>query len=857
MKLAFWSFLNISAVIIISSVVFVTGTACANTSQNELLSPDGFLDVEIGDPFHLTYYSDIVRYMQYVSDNSERVETATYGTSTLGRPLQLVIVSSAENISNLDSLLELNHRLADPRDFTPEELEGKLDEAKLFLWVECNIHSTEPAGAEIALEIVYELATTDDPQTLGILDDIVLVIIPSTEPDGHEDFTEWFHTYKDTGLVRTNPPIYGAYVGHDNNRDRFNQALKELKAWAELWLRIKPVISVDVHQSIAPYVFFVPPGKEPTHPEISPLIEASWKMIGGQIMAKMYAAEMPGVTSNVVFDMWYPGYGDTWASLHHSVGLTFEIWTGFISGPTDYEGWSIYAEPEDLRYAERDSNTPWPWPGGWWTLRDQIDYGKKGLYVLLNMASERRFFFLKNRYSMTEAQIKRGLSEAPFGWVIPSDQVDSAAVKILIEKLVQNGIEVRRIHEAFSTQYRTAPAGSFLVLMSQPYGNFAKALLEIQHYPESMWPYDVTAWTLPLMIGAEAIRIDDPSILDVYSTEVTEVPFPNESGFFGSDEDTGVLLLNRTSSYTPRAINVLSDANAEILILAEAFDFEATTALKGDFIIQGYEATDLESLARELGLRFYRVNSYELSQVNTELFEMPRIALYHAWLDLREEGWTRLVLEDSLFEFSRLNNAALLEEDLINNYDVIIMPDVRKWAAVSGYTPGTYPEPYAGGIGDEGISRLREFVANGGRLITIGRINDIVFEDFDAGLQPVETTASFHVPGSLLKIEVSPGYFETRHYSEKPWAVAMFRHGYTAFEVLDERVSVISEFGIDCLVSGWAEGTPQIEGKAAVVIAPYGEGEIVGFGFDPTYRYQSLNTLPLFFDSVLGAGRSR
>ncbi len=846
-----------TGVLIILSVVFLAGNACANTLHKELLSPDDFLDVEIGDPFHLTYYSDIVRYMEYVSDNSDRVETATYGTSTLGKPLQLVIVSSAENISNLDSLLELNHRLADPRVLPSEEFENALDEAKLFLWVECNIHSTEPAGAEIALEIVYELATTNDPQMLNVLDDIVLVIIPSTEPDGHEDFTEWFHTYKDTGLVRTNPPIYGAYVGHDNNRDRFNQALKELKAWAKLWLEIKPVISVDVHQSIAPYVFFVPPGKEPTYPEISPLIEASWKMIGGQIMAKMYAAEMPGVISNVVFDMWYPGYGDTWASLHHSVGLTFEIWTGYISGPSDYEGWSTYAEPEDLRYAERDSNTPWPWPGGWWTLRDQIDYGKKGLYVLFNMASERKLFFLKNRYSMTETQINRGLSEAPHGWIIPSDQFDSAAVKILIEKLMQNGIEVRRIHEAFSTEHRTVPAGSFLVLMSQPYGNFAKALLEIQHYPESIWPYDVTAWTLPLMIGAEAIRVDDASILDVYSTEVTEISFPKESGLFGSDEDTGILLLRRTSSYTPRAINILSDTSTEILVLAESFDFEATTAHKGDFIIQGYETTDLESLARDLGLRFYRIHSYELHRAHTELFKMPRIALYHSWLDLREEGWTRLALEDNLFTFCRLNNKALLEEDLASSYDVIIMPDVRKWAAVSGFTPGTYPEPYVGGIGDEGISRLREFVANGGRLITIGRINDIVFEDFDAGLQPVETTDSFHIPGSLLKISVKPDYFETHHYAEKPWAIAMFRPGYTAFEVLDEKISILCEFDRDCLIGGWAEGTTQIEGKAAVVISPYGEGEIVAFGFDPTYRYQSLNTLPLFFDSVLGAGRSR
>ncbi len=833
-------------------LVFSLCAASITIHSQEVFSPDDYLDVTVGDPFHLTYYADIFRYMDHLSDNSDRVKTLIYGTSTLGSPLVAVMISSAENIENLDHLLELNHSLADPRRLAPDEVEDVLEEARLFLWIECNIHSNEPAGAEVALEIAHELATTDDPEKLRAMEDVVLMIIPSTEPDGHDHFTEWFHTYKHTGLVRTDPPIYGAYVGHDNNRDRFNQELKELEAWATLWLEIKPAISVDVHQSRTPYVFFVPPGRDPTYPEISPVIEASWKMIGGHIMAEMYAAEMPGVTSNVVFDMWYPGYGDTWTSLHHSIGMTFEIWTGFISGPSDYDGWSTYAETEDLRYSERDSNTPWPWPGGWWTLRDQIDYGKEAIYALLSLAGERKAFFLRNRYSMAETQISSGLSEAPFAWVIPSEQPDHATARMLVEKLLKNGVEVHESLEEFSAEGRSFPAGSFVVFMSQPYGNFAKALLEIQTYPEGIWPYDVTAWTLPLMIGAEAIMINDATILRLECSRVEEAIFTSGQGVFGLNEETEAYLLKRDSLYTTRALNFLSALEELVSVILEPFDFGSVQAREGDFLIPHSEGLDLEELAEELCLKFYAVSANDMEYISKEAFALPRIALYHAWLDLSEEGWTRLVLEDHWFSFERLSNAALLEGNFADLYDVIVMPDVRKWAAVSGYTQGTYPDPYAGGIGQEGLDLLKEFVNEGGRLITLGRINEIVFDDFGVGIGAVETTDSFLVPGSILKIEIYSEHFETAYYHGRSWGAAMFRPRYTAIEVFNEDVVVLARFATNCLMSGWAQGTEEIEGKAAVVVLPHGKGEFVVFGFDPTYRNQVKNMLPLFFDSIFG-----
>jgi|GEM_PF-2335654 len=843
--------------LIITIIMISLGVACGSSPGPALMSPDDYLDVIIGDPFHLTYYSDIARYMNYLSENSDRVKTRIYGESTLGKPLILTVISSEENLDNLDRLIELNYSLADPRKVDSEEVDGLIEEARLFLWIECNIHSNEPAGAEVALEIAHELATTDDPEKLRAMEDVVLTIIPSTEPDGHDHFTEWFHTYKHTGLVRTDPPIYGAYVGHDNNRDRFNQELKELEAWARLWLEIKPAISVDVHQSRTPYVFFVPPGRDPTYPEISPVIEASWKMIGGHIMAEMYAAEMPGVTSNVVFDMWYPGYGDTWPSLHHSIGMTFEIWTGFISGPSDYDGWSTYAETEDLRYSERDSNTPWPWPGGWWTLRDQIDYGKEAIYSLLSLAGERKAFFLRNRYSMAETQISSGLSEAPFAWVIPSEQPDHATARILVEKLLKNGVEVHESLEEFSAEGRSFPAGSFVVFMSQPYGNFAKALLEIQTYPEGIWPYDVTAWTLPIMIGAEAIMINDDTILSLECSRVEEAIFTSGQGVFGLNEETEAYLLKRDSLYTTRALNFLSALEEQVSVILEPFDFGSVQAREGDFLIPHSEGLDLEELAEELCLKFYAVSANDMEYISKEAFALPRIALYHAWLDLREEGWTRLVLEDHWFSFERLSNAALLEGNLADLYDVIVMPDVRKWAAVSGYAQGTYPDPYAGGIGEEGISILIEFVEEGGRLITIGRINDIIFDDFDAGISAVETSNAFHVPGSILKIELSQGHFETLYYLDKSSAAIMFKTGYTAIEVYSEHVLTLARFAADCVMSGWGEGIEEIEGKTSVALVPYGRGDIVVFGFDPTYRHQVKNTFPLFFDSIIGAGVPR
>jgi hypothetical protein len=168
------------------------------------------------------------------------------------------------------------------------------------------------------------------------------------------------------------------------------------------------------------------------------------------------------------------------------------------------------------------------------------------------------------------------------------------------------------------------------------------------------------------------------------------------------------------------------------------------------------------------------------------------------------------------------------------------------------------PPELTGGLGAEGVRRLREFVEEGGTLICLNRASDFAIEQLNLPVRDITDGLSrkeFYAPGSILRTELD---------ISNPVAAGMPRQSIAwvenspVFEIKSDplalaRVHIIARYPAEGspLLSGWLLGGERIRGKAALVEVGLGKGRIYLFGFRPQYRGQSLATYPLFFNAIM------
>ena len=245
-----------------------------------------------------------------------------------------------------------------------------------------------------------------------------------------------------------------------------------------------------------------------------------------------------------------------------------------------------------------------------------------------------------------------------------------------------------------------------------------------------------------------------------------------------------------------------------------------------------------------------------------------KIALYKSRVPAMDEGWTRWVMEQEHYNYSTLLDDEIRRGDLISKFNTIVLPDQIRTALLNGLRKGTLPDEYTGGLGDEGVKSLREFVEAGGSLVCLNRASDFAIEQFKLPVRDVVdglARTDFYVPGSILRIELD---------TSNPIAAGMPKESIAwaenspVFEVLkditftgspkeEERffpphVHVVARYPSDKdpLLSGWLLGADRVKGKAALLQVDMGKGRIILFGFRPQYRGQSLATYPLFFNAI-------
>jgi hypothetical protein len=503
------------------------------SSSQRIPTPKEVIGFTPGDDRKLASWAQIVEYFKRLDQSSNKVKFEELGKTTLGRPFVVAYISSPQNLSRLDYFKEIQRKLADPRTLNSNDgaAEKLISEGRTIVLITCGIHSTEVGGNLVSMNIAYQLASDDSPEIREILDRCIVLLVPSLNPDGVDIVKNWYDKTLGTKSEGTNPPeLYHHYTGHDNNRDwyAFTQVETQLTVdkLHNVW---HPQIVHDIHQQgDTGSRFFLPPYVDPWEPNISPIIQAGVNFMGSTMAWELIAEGKAGVVTNGVYDAWSPSRA--YQHYHGGIRILSETASARIASPAnvpfDKLTPQIGVDPKI-----RSANFPLIWQGGDWKLSNIVDYMKAGAFALLRNAARYRERWLHDFYRVGKEAVAERKTGEPFGFLIAAPKSEEGWAQEGFSRLVsilrRGDVEVRTTSKEFEVDQTKFPKGSAFVLMRQPYGSFAKTLLEPQKYPDlreypggpPRRPYDVTAQTLPMLMGVTVIRLDHPVQVPLSSPE--------------------------------------------------------------------------------------------------------------------------------------------------------------------------------------------------------------------------------------------------------------------------------------------------------------------------------------------------
>lgn len=848
------------------SILFL-GSLLVN-SLSAITSPEKFLGFRIGEDRKLADYTKIEQYLKKLDEESARVQLIDLGPSTEKRSILMAVISNENNLKEIDRYIKIARDLRDPRKTSVEEARRLSKEGKVIVMITCNLHSTEIASSQMALEFAYNLANCDDqPEIKKILDDVILLLVPSINPDGTQMVCDWYKKNIGTPFEGGRMPwLYHKYAGHDNNRDWYMFNLAETRAVSKAlyhdWL---PQIHLDEHQMGSTGArLFVPPFMDPTIPQLLPLLWRSVGLIGANMAMNLEEQGKSGVVHGRSFTGWWIGACDDTSWLHNVVGLLSEAASVNVASP-------IYIDPIEVSrsYTQKRINFPNPWKGGWWRLRDIVDYELILSMSLLKTAAKYREEFLFNFYSMYRDCVQTITPGDAYAYIIPQDQADLPTALRMLEIMKMGGVEIHRASNKFTADRRVFSAGTYVVLANQPYKPYAMALFERQKYPDlrenedmpPVPPYDNAGWTLPLQMGVETFRTEEPFKAELELLEripaLSVTPLSTQATHYILDPR-----LNRSFSL----IFQLFKENIEVLRIAEEITIGDKKLPAGAFAVPVNEraAKVLNSFQQKYGIQ--ALESKEPLPKSRYNLTPPRIALYQSYASSMDEGWTRFVLDDFDIPHTLVHNSDFKTKKPLNSrFDVILIPGNSQemirdgkpdpkspWA--SFFTP--LPSEYEGGIGKEGVDALKTFVADGGILVAMNDACSFAIQEFKA---PVSDSLeklgrnSFFCPTSILRINVNPSTPLGFGLPEK--ASAMFSDS-LAFSTRvpsgDWNRSVVASYPEeDILLSGWLTGESYLSRKAAIVDLQYKKGHICLLGIPVQNRAQTHGTFKFLFNALV------
>jgi Zinc carboxypeptidase len=870
--------------------------------QPDAQTPQQFFGFRIGTDGELARYPRILEYFQHLAKTTNRVKYQELGKTTMGNPYVLATVSAPENLAKLDKLIAINRRLADPRGLTEAEARKLAQEGRAFYFVYATIHSTEVGNTQALTEIVHRLATDASAETRQMLDNVVLLVVPSQNPDGQVLVIDHWYKTKGTPFARVYPDLYHKYVGHDDNRDWFMFTQVETRLAVEkIHSAFKPIITHDMHQQgTTGSRMFVPPFDDPYDPNVHPILVQGLSSVGNAMASALVAEGKTGIEYLSRYDLWAPAR--QYMVYHGQPRILTEIASVELADPfVNPAGRDVPLGPQDARW-----NYPVPYKSGEWRLRQIVDYAVTATFAGISHVAKNRATWLENFYKVHADWVNR--QAAPYAFVLPAVQRDPYETFELLDILRTGEVEIHQAKAPFSAGGRQYGVGSWVIKLAQPYGAFAKTMLERQQYPDLRLfpggppkpPYDVTGHTLGLLMGVEVDQVDQPfeanlEIVRTLRPALTPMPAQPKWAYLVGPESNGAFI----------AVARLQAAGIATFRAARGFETGGRTYAPGTWIVPpSPEATRiLAGVSIAAGLvvvaadKPVPVDAYRLKP-------STRIGLWRGANNM-PGGWMKWLFEQYGFNHRTIASTDF-NGDIASQYDAIVLPDgTSRDTIVTGLDPRRHDKEWswAHGVGDAGWKKLADWVRGGGTLVAIGSavttaralvdlpidpvlpvgsagrrgggpdssaggdVNRVMREAFSsparlsAALRErvVDPTSVFFCPGSLLQNEFNashpvafgmpaawPVFFESdQAYRLKP-----------GFAIQSEVVSRYPAQGA-ILQSGWLLGEDLLRDQANVVAFRVGSGYVVTMGSQVDFRTQPRATFKLVFNAIFHGPSTR
>jgi hypothetical protein len=870
------------------------------TAQQAVPHPDTYFGFKIGSDGELARYPKILEYFQLLAKQTDRVKYEELGKTTMGNSYPLLRISSPENLKKFDRLVEINRRLADPRGLSEAEAEKLAAEGKPFYFIFATIHSTEVSNGQAIINIVHRLATSGDAQVKEILDNSVVLMVPSQNPDGQVLVIDHWYKTKGTPLQRVYPDLYHKYAGHDDNRDWFMFTQKETRMNIELVQnKYKPIITHDMHQQGGNGSrIFVPPFTEPFDPNMHPLLRIQQGTVGQAMAHALLSEGKEGVAWREQYDMWSPAR--QYMVYHGQPRILTEIASSNLADPVKS------ANGRPLGPQESRDYFPVPYSKDTWTLGQQVDYGITVALAGMTEVAKYGRTWLMNSYRVNRDMAKG--TPGTYAFVVSANQRDAYAVYETLDILQFGDVEIHKSTAAFSADGRQYPAGSFVIKTAQPYGGFANTMLSKQVYPDLRMfpggppepPYDVTGHTLWMLTGVTVDTVAKPFEAPL---ELVKKVAPMTATVAARPK--GAYLIGPESYGTFKMVTQLQKANVPVYRASKAFDASTGSAQSkyapGTWVIPSTAASQpiVEKYGKELGISVAGVDAPP-SVDGERLKANTKVGLYKAANNM-PAGWNMWMLEQYGINHE-IMKAQDFATDLNAKYDVIMLPSgTSKTRMISGLNPKTNDAAefgWAFGIGDAGWANLKKFVENGGTLLAVGsavetarELLDLPIEralpvgaprfggqgggaaaaansaSADATLRDAFTSPArlmqtlrdrvadpqslFYCPGSLLNNEFDPN-------NPIAWGMPA---AWPVFFDDDQAYRLRPGFGIDSkvvsryprenvLASGWLLGEEYLKDQANIISFKVGKGNVVTYGSQIDFRAQPRATWKLIFNGI-------
>ncbi|MEM7261002.1 MAG: M14 family metallopeptidase [Planctomycetota bacterium] len=820
-----------------------------DTREGLVETPSDYFGVPLGERF--TPHHDVLRYGRYLAEKSDRVEFQSYGTTAEGRELYYLIISSEANLRRLDEIRDLQMRLADPRTVEGAgELDAILEQLPAVVWMSYNVHGNEASATEAGLRTMYQLIDGSDVMTRTIRENSVVILDPLLNPDGRERYLQWYHSVAVPG-GDPNPrsrehsePWPGGRSNHyyfDLNRDWAWLSQIETQARAPHYLSWQPLVHGDFHEMSPESTYFFFPAEEPVNANYTDHT-IGWGQRFGRANADAFDRFGWMYYTEESFDLFYPGYGDSWPSLHGAIGMTYEQGGGPRGG---------------LRYKRRD--------GSILTLTERLHHHVVASMATLECAARERDALQRSFH-----EFRAGAAADVAEYISPPQEGER--LDNLVRLLVRQGVEVHTTAEPCVAESLTdhfgeghdlvrLPAGTRIVSLDQPAGRLARALIEPEAKVTVNRFYDISAWSLPFSMGVQAFSAPDPIEVERSLLEA----LPSRSG--------SVQTKARYSYMIPwngvpaaRALHALQSEGLRVRLVPEEIEIHGE---RFDGCLQipviGQESVH-EIVARvsvESGVHARAVHS-GLSEKGIDLgsdkvidLARPKIAIASGE-GVRSSSFGALwfLFERELeIPFTAFNLDDFDALDL-HNYNVLILP--------SGFG---YRKILSGDSGDD----LRAWVRGGGVLIAIGgaafacSAEDSKFtsisrkitgdkkkdEEIRVRRKIRELRAQRRerqVPGNIFRVELDADHPLALGLPEQLY---VFMEGTDSFAVSGNS-SDVGAFTDDPAISGYItdESEKKVSKRVYLAEQSMGRGKVILYADDPNFRLFWRGLTRLFLNSV-------